>query len=83
MRNNSILRSKESFAALIRFLVHRATRNMELTRTAKVAFSSIFFLFLILLALSIAVVVVIDVRDITDKQESTTKTIRGGMYTCT
>ena len=53
---------------------------MRLTRTAKVAFISIFVLLLILLALSIAIVVVIDIRDITEKDEPAAKTVGGGMY---
>ena len=74
------LRSKVSVAALILFFVHRATWNMGLTRTAKFAFTSIFFLLLILLALSIAIVVVIDIRDITEKDEPAAKTVGGGTY---
>ena len=77
-----VLRSKASVAALIRFLVHRATRNMGLTRTAKVAFISVFFLLLILLALSIAIVVVIDIRDVTEKEQPAAKTVGGGTYVC-
>ena len=50
---------------------------MGLTRTAKVAFISIFFLLLILLALSIAIVVVIDIRDITEKQEPAENAVGG------
>ena len=72
-----VLRSNLSVAALIRFLIHRVTRNMGLTRTAKVAFISIFFLLLILLALSIAIVVVIDIRDITEKQEPAENAVGG------
>ena len=53
---------------------------MRLTRTAKVAFISIFVLLLILLALSIAIVVVIDIRDITEKDDPAVKTVGGGMY---
>ena len=76
------LRSTVSVAALIRFLVDRATRNMGLTRTAKVAFISVFFLLLILLALSIAIVVVIDIRDVTEKEQPAAKTVGGGTYMC-
>ena len=55
---------------------------MGLSRPAKVAFFSFFLLVLILLALSISLVAVIDIRDITKKQESATKTVGGGMYVC-
>ena len=53
---------------------------MGLTRIAKVAFISVFFLLLILLALSIAIVVVIDIRDITEKDEPAAKTVGRGTY---
>ena len=53
---------------------------MGLTRTAKFAFISIFFLLLIVLALSIAIMVVTDIRDITEKDEPAAKTVGGGMY---
>ena len=53
---------------------------MGLTRPAKVVFFSFFLLVLILLALSISLVGVIDIRGITDKQESATKTVGRGMY---
>ena len=53
---------------------------MGLTRTAKVAFISVFFLLLILLALSITIVVVIDIRDITEKDQPAAKTVGGGKY---
>ena len=53
---------------------------MGLTRIAKVAFISVFFLLLILLALSIAIVVVIDIRDITDKDEPAAKRVGRGTY---
>ena len=55
---------------------------MGLTRPAKVVFFSFFLLVLILLALSISLVAVIDVRDITEKQDSARKTVGGGMYVC-
>ena len=53
---------------------------MGLTRTAKVAFISVFFLLLILLALSITIVVVIDIRDITEKDQPAAKTVGRGKY---
>ena len=53
---------------------------MGLTRIAKFAFISIFFLLLILLALSIAIVVVIDIRDITEEEEPAAKTVGEGTY---
>ena len=49
---------------------------MGLTRTAKLAFISIFFSLAILLALSIILVAVIDLRGITEKQGNS---IGGGM----
>ena len=53
---------------------------MGLSRPAKVAFFSFFLLVLILLALSISLVAVIDIRGITETQESATKTVGRGMY---